>query len=93
MKAYGGSITTAEVLAGAVHDAVEHHRTDLKAVWRNASHDWGIVEQEPFPYSETDVGRAVAVLRDLDERWVGVPVDGELEFEWPRALIQPVPRA
>jgi hypothetical protein len=67
MKAYGGSITTAEVLAGAVHDTVENGRSGSAYRW--AVRSWGIVEQGSVPSrSLRDVDRAVQSCA----AWLGV---------------------
>lgn len=89
MKAYGGSITTAEVMAGVLHHTVELRLPGTPMA--KAIEDWGIVEQRPFPWSEADLTRATDVLRAIASQWESVPVDGELDFLWPDSLTHPVP--
>ena len=88
-KAYGSSITAAEVLAGAVHHAVESGQS--RDVLDHARRSWGMVEQDPFPWTAADVTRALTALRELGEQWESVGVDECLEFFWPDALTLPVP--
>jgi hypothetical protein len=89
MKAYGGSVTTAEVLAGAPHRAVESGH--LGQAYQEATRNWGSVELDPFPWSEQDVVLAVRTLREYDERWQRVAVGSSMDFHWPESLIRPVP--
>jgi hypothetical protein len=88
-KAYGSSITGAEVLAGAVHHAVESGRS--KDVLDHARRSWGMVEQDPFPWTAVDITRALTALGNLAGQWESVGVDECLEFFWPDALTLPVP--
>jgi hypothetical protein len=50
MKAYGGSISTAETLSGTAHRAVESGRFD--GVYRQMRAAWGTVAQDAFPWTE-----------------------------------------
>jgi hypothetical protein len=89
MKAYGGSITTAELLAGVVHRAVESGQWgDLHQQLTRA---WGSVESDPFPWSVETVRVAGETLREHDQRWQLVPVGCAMEFHWPDSLVRPVP--
>lgn len=76
-------IAAAEVLAGVVHDAVEHGRP---APWRAAITAWGTVREEPFPYREMDLQRATSTLTRLADAFTHLPPGIGLRFEWPRRL-------
>ena len=91
MKAYGGSITTAEILAGTVHRAVESGQcADLYGQLTRA---WGMLKQDPFPWSAETVRVAGETLREYDQRWQGVAVGDAMDFHWPDSLVRPVPPA
>ena len=85
LKANGRALTTAEVLAGVLHEAVEHRRPVSRSAAREA---WGVVSQDPFPWTDVDIARATDTLRALGEQWSGLDTDGVLEFDWPRRLIR-----
>lgn len=77
------SIGVAEVLAGAVHDAVEQRdRGELVARARGA---WGVFSTEPFPYAPAALMTAADALDELADRWTG----RTLSVKWsqpPRAM-------
>jgi hypothetical protein len=73
------ALTLAEVMAGAVHHAVERGEPP------NARHDWGIVRQEPFPYTDEQVDTAVRKLSELAVEWAR---HHRVEFDWPDQLIR-----
>ena len=89
MKAHGGSITTAEVLAGAVHHAVENGQSD--DAYPLAVAAWGSTQTGPFPWHRADLERAAAVLAEHDRRWQEVGVGEDMEFTWPDSLSHAVP--
>jgi hypothetical protein len=75
------SLTVAELMAGVVHDAVEH--PGGRHPGRAARHDWGIVREEPFPWTDADVAAAVDELREQGRRWANLRPSGTLELSWP----------
>jgi hypothetical protein len=87
LRANKRALTTAELMAGVLHDAVEGPMTDPAA---KARHDWGIVREEPFPWTDDQVREAVATLRDLANQWSELGPEGELEFLWPDRLVKTV---
>lgn len=89
LAAHQRALTVAELLAGVLHDAVEHGR--IRSAPAKARHDWGIVNETPLSYTDRQVLAAVEALAELAARWDGLPVGGTLEFRWPDELIHPVP--
>jgi hypothetical protein len=83
------ALTVAELMAGVLHHAVEE--AGEVGVTETARHDWGIVSQDPFPWTDDQVTAAVEVLRDLAERWAALACGETLEFRWPDRLVAPVP--
>jgi hypothetical protein len=78
----------AEVLAGAVHDAVEHHALD--GVLDHCRRSWGIFSTDPFPWTDAQITAAVERLTALADDFEQL---GKIRFTWPDALISPVPPA
>jgi hypothetical protein len=72
------SLAIAEVLAGVVHDAVE--RQDRSELYQRARGAWGVLHEEPFPYSPAALIAAADTLADLTAQWTG----RVLEVEWPQ---------
>jgi hypothetical protein len=83
------ALTVAELMAGVLHRAVEEDAE--VGVTETARHDWGIVSQETFPWTDDQVIAAVGVLRDLAEQWAALACGEGLEFHWPDRLIASVP--
>lgn len=91
LKAHGHALTLAEVLAGVVHEFAEgRDPADPTAAAREA---WGVLEQEPFPYDDGRVARAVEALRELAEDWALLLPGNSIELAWPQALVAEVPAA
>jgi hypothetical protein len=84
LRANRRALSTAEALAGVLHQAVEHRRPVPQSAAREA---WGVVNQDPFPWTDADITRATETLRALGERWSGSGSDDALEFTWPHRLI------
>lgn len=82
-------LTVAEVLAGALHHAVEQRQPITP--FEKAREDWGIVEHRPFPWTEEDIGRATDTLRDAAQQWDALDDAGALDEFWPDVLTSPVP--
>jgi hypothetical protein len=89
LRANSRDITVAEVVAGALHDAVERGAT--RAPMAKLRHDWGIVREDPFPGTDEQAAAALATLTALTAQWETLPADGTIEFEWPDRLVRPVP--
>jgi hypothetical protein len=81
LKAAKRSIGMAECLSGVLHEAVEHGRPLRFSVAREA---WGVLEQEPFPYSEREIRLTSEKLHELAEIWRSS--NEPLEFSWPERL-------
>jgi hypothetical protein len=79
------SLGVAEILAGVVHDAVEHDETSTMERLRRS---WGVVSTEPLPWSEPEVAAAVAMLGDLA---VQFEATGKVTFTWPDRRTSPMP--
>jgi hypothetical protein len=75
----------AEVLAGVVHDAVEHGE---KGTLDRARRSWGIFTPEPFPWTGQEMAAAVNLLA---ESAVELEALGKLTFTWPDRLTSTVP--
>ncbi|TDV47055.1 hypothetical protein [Actinophytocola oryzae] len=83
LKANSRSLAIAEVLAGVVHDAVEHR--DRRELYQRACGAWGVLHEEPFPFPAHALTAAADTLEELAARWTG----RTLEVEWgqpPRAM-------
>ena len=79
------SLGVAEILAGVVHDAVEHDET---ATMERARRSWGVFSTEPLPWSGQQVAAAVAALRELG---VEFEATGKVVLTWPDRLTSPMP--
>jgi hypothetical protein len=75
----------AEILAGVVHDAVEHDETSTMERLRRS---WGVFSTEPLPWSDQQVAAAVAALRELA---VDFEATGRVTLTWPDRLTSPMP--
>lgn len=74
------ALTVAELLAGAVHHAVETgHRARLLP---QARENWAVVREDPFPYALAELTVAHDQLAALGARWDALPVDGTLDVPW-----------
>lgn len=91
LTANGRALTLAELLAGVLHRAVEG-QDDLPAT-ESARRHWGMVREDPFPWTDEQVTAAVDTLRDLARRWAALGPAESLEFRWPDRLVEPVPPA
>ena len=89
MKAYGRAITTAELLAGTVHRAVESGQCD--DLYQQLVRAWGSLETDPFPWTAQDVRTTRDTMREHDQRWQRVAVGDAMEFHWPDSFVHPVP--
>lgn len=74
------ALTVAEVLAGAVHHAVE--TGDPARLLPQARESWAVVREGPFPYALAELSAAHDRLAALGARWAALPVDGELDVPW-----------
>jgi hypothetical protein len=77
----------AEVLAGAVHDDVEHGSGDAPVAARRV---WTAFGTGPFPWTDRQITDAVHMLTELTEAWYR---DGRLATNWPDRLVEAVPAA
>jgi hypothetical protein len=82
-------LIVAEVMAGVLHHAVEHRQPEVP--YEKAQHDWGIMEQRPFPWTEADIARATGTLRDTAQQWEALADAETLDEFWPAVLTSPVP--
>jgi hypothetical protein len=89
MKAYGGSITTAELLAGTVNRTVESGQ--YEDLYRQLARAWSLLETDPFPWTSETVRTTIETMREYDQGWQRVPVGETMEFHWPDSLVRPVP--
>jgi hypothetical protein len=86
LRANARALTTAEVMAGVVHDAVEYGPgSDPHTKGRV---DWAIVHPEPFPWSADRIDEAVRHLTDLAGE---LERTGAVAVLWPDRLTSPVP--
>jgi hypothetical protein len=79
------SLGVAEILAGVVHDAVEHAESATMGRLRRS---WGVFSTEPLPWSDREVAAVVAVLAELA---VEFEATGKVVFTWPDRLTSPMP--
>jgi hypothetical protein len=82
LRAYRRDLGVAEMMAGAVHQAVEH------GVALRSGRSWASVSAEPFPWSEAQLTEAVDRLADWAAIYRGV---GTVDVEWPDELSTSVP--
>ncbi len=82
------ALTRAEVMAGVVHDAVEH-RGEIDAVAKGRV-DWGIVHPEPFPWPPEQIERTVSMLEALATEWHRTHT---LRLIWPDRLTSVMPES
>jgi hypothetical protein len=78
----------AEVLAGAVHDAVEGRSTG--GLLDHCKRSWGIFSTDPFPWPDAQVVAAVERLGTLADDFEQL---GKVRLTWPDALTSTVPPA
>jgi hypothetical protein len=78
----------AEVMAGVVHDAVEHHTEPVAAA--RARRTWASRCTGPFPWADEQVIDAVRRLAELSAVYRR---DGTVSVDWPDRLANPVPPA
>jgi hypothetical protein len=81
LAANGGALTTAEVMAGIVHDAVEYAGGGRASAQGRI--DWGIVRPDPHPWTDEQIGGAIRALTDLMTVWER---DGRIQLTWPDRL-------
>jgi hypothetical protein len=86
LRSNSRALTRAEVMAGVVHDAVEHHGEVDGAT--KGRIDWAIVHPGPFPWPPEQIDRAVHMLGEIAAQWER---DGTLRFDWPDRLTSAVP--
>jgi hypothetical protein len=79
------SLGIAELLAGVVHDAVEHEE---KSTLERARRSWGMFSTDPFPWTDQQIEATVAVLAELA---VEYQATGKVVFTWPDRLTSQVP--
>jgi len=77
----------AEVLAGFVHDTVEHGSEE--PVIARARAGWGMFSTGEFPWSGVQLSAAVRLLAGLTAEFE--QSGGALDFTWPDRLTSPVP--
>ena len=88
LKANKRWLGLAEVMAGIVHDAVEHD--DRRNVCVRARSIWASFNADPFPWTDDDVADAVARLAELTAI---LEHDHTVQVTWPDSLTNPVPDA
>jgi hypothetical protein len=76
----------AEVMAGVVHDAVEHGRE--RTALADARRTWGTWSTDPFPWTEQQFADAI---RRLTELAAAYQRDGVVRVDWPDSLSNPAP--
>jgi hypothetical protein len=79
------SLGIAELLAGVVHDAVEHQE---KSTIERAHRSWGVFSTDPFPWSDQQLVAAVDLLAELAVEYQTI---GKVFFTWPDRLTSAVP--
>ncbi|MGI8697232.1 MAG: hypothetical protein ACR2JQ_11425 [Mycobacteriales bacterium] len=74
------AVAVAEVLAGVVHRAVEAGtQPDL---YSRACEQWGIVRQDPFPFTPEQLASARCGLSELAEEWTSLDTGSQLTLRW-----------
>ncbi|MEV6846442.1 hypothetical protein [Actinoplanes sp. NPDC051411] len=74
----------AELIAGVMHQGVEHHTDPLP----RAREAWHAFTTDPFPCSDDEFRAAAADLAALADAYTAT---GTVEFTWPTRLTSPVP--
>ncbi|MFI1988785.1 hypothetical protein [Actinoplanes sp. NPDC020271] len=88
LDAHRHTLTLAELLAGAVHRAVEDEAVDLLPVLlRNA---WNSRGTDPFPWTDDHVREAGRTLTDLAVEW---EARSTVKVTWPEHLVARLPGA
>jgi hypothetical protein len=92
LKAHAADIGLAEVVAAAIHAAVEDDLRPEVVLNRIRAH-WESFNPTPPPVAVDGVAVAVAALRREARRWSAVSVNQDLTLNWPfRAEHLPAPR-
>lgn len=86
LKAAKG-VGISEAIAAVIHEAVEKRRP---APYAEVRESWGVISQDPCPYSDEEIDRATTVLRELGDQWSASPEP--LEFPWPARLVASDPK-
>jgi hypothetical protein len=82
LKAHAADIGISELVAGAVHQAVEHDLAS-EVVLNRLRAQWGTFSPAPSPMAVGELDAAVAALRREVGRWSAVPVGRDLTLNWP----------
>lgn len=86
LAANKAALGMAEVMAGAVHEAVEHGRPAAAAV--EVRRVWASLGTGPFPWTDQQVTDATRCL----SQWAAdFHRDGVVHVDWPDSLTDPVP--
>lgn len=72
-------IGIAEVLAGVVHQGLEH---DEHRIGRELTEAWGVFRADPCPFPRSQAVEAVAELRTIGEQWIKLPADVMMTLTW-----------
>ncbi|HEV8562359.1 MAG TPA: hypothetical protein VGR06_39070 [Actinophytocola sp.] len=81
LRANGPGIGVAELLAAAVHAAVEQRAPGT--VVAAARRVWASLHEGPFPYPDAELCSAVDTLDELGQRWARLRAGDRLTIDWP----------
>lgn len=88
LDAHRQTLTTAELIAGVVHRAVEEDNTDrLPVLVRDA---WNILGAVDFPWEDAKVRLAGRTLEELTAAW---EAEGTVKVTWPDHLVARLPES
>jgi hypothetical protein len=71
----------AELLAGAVHQAVELRNHGV--LFEAARRAWASQRTDPFPYPARELRAAARTLDELSQEWAALPAGADLALSWP----------
>lgn len=86
LKANREALVLAEIMAGVVHDAVEHEGG--RSVCAEARRAWASVSVDPFPWTDQQLTDAVRRLAELAANYQR---DDAVQVTWPDNLSNAVP--
>jgi hypothetical protein len=86
LAANKAELNQAELIAGIMHDGVEHHVDPLP----RAKEAWRAFMTDPFPWPDDEFRAVAAALAALADAYNET---GRIELTWPTRLTSPVPPA
>ena len=73
-------------MTSLVYDVVLHDGR-VEDLVDQARYAWGVVREDPFPFTSAQFRTAIEDLRTLRDQWAATPAGEVLDVEWPRGLV------